>query len=336
MASWRSGVVVPIALVASSDADLLQRLLDHALDHGRVARVGEDELRVGLEIVVHEHARGVGMRRVLQHREVEAHVGPALGRHDRLDRQALQVVVVLQREGQVERELAARHAALAVGEVAREHRLLRRELLVELLAEGVVHDHEEHRAAAQRAIVVGQDLARPFGIEDVLPALGLVARLHQVAVDHQAVADDLAGDADVVGLVGRHDVLDVGHGAVRLEVAVAVHQPGGGAAVVMDVAQEAAGRLLDPHPLAHFAGARLQHLDGDAVLLLEGLDDGLVEHRADRGGVDDELAFLLGGLDRLGPVVLCPGDVGRAAVLANSPRTLLLNMVRSLPILTAC
>ena len=152
------------------------------------------------------------MRRVLQHRQVEADIGPALGRHDRLDRQALQVVVVLQREGQVERELAARHAALAVGEVAREHRLLRRELLVELLAEGVVHHDEEHRAAAQRAIVVGQDLARPFGIEDVLPALGLVARLHQVAVDHQAVADDLAGDADVVGLVGRHDVLDVGHG----------------------------------------------------------------------------------------------------------------------------
>ena len=71
--------------------------------------------------------------------------------------------------------------------------------------------------------------------------------------------------------------LMLGMGAVRLEVAVARHQPGRGAAVVMDVAQEAAGRLLDPHALAHLAGARLQQLDLDAVLLLEGLDDRLVE-----------------------------------------------------------
>ena len=174
---------------------------------------------------------------------------------------------------------------------------------MELLAEGVVHDDEEHRAAAQRAVVVGQDLAGPSGIEDVLPALGFVGRLHQVAVDHQAVADDLGRDADVVGVVGRHDVLDVRDRAVRLEVAVARHQPGGRAAVVMDIAQEPAGRLLDAHALADLAGARFQQLDLDAVLLLEGLDDRLVEGRADRRGVDDELAFLPGRLDHLGPIV---------------------------------
>src|SRR6266851_9314854 len=39
-------------------ADLLNRLLDHALDHRIVAGVGEDELRVDLEIVIHEDARG--------------------------------------------------------------------------------------------------------------------------------------------------------------------------------------------------------------------------------------------------------------------------------------
>src|SRR5262249_45350425 len=51
--------------------DLFQGLLDHALDDGIVARVGIDDLRLGLEVVVHEQARGVGTRRPLQHREVE-------------------------------------------------------------------------------------------------------------------------------------------------------------------------------------------------------------------------------------------------------------------------
>ena len=151
-------------------------------------------------------------------------------------------------------------------------------------------------------------------------ALRLVGGLHQVAVDHQAVADHLGRDADVVGLVGRHDVLDVGDGTVRLEVAVAVHQPGRRAAVVMDVAQEAAGRLLDADALAHLAGARLQQFDRYAVLLLEGLDDGLVEHRADRGGVDDELAFLLARLDHLCPVVLCERGSAERGACRQEPK----------------
>ena len=160
--------------------------------------------------------------------------------------------------------------------------------------------------------------------------LGSSAGLHQVAVDHQAVADHLGRDADVVGLVGRHDVLDVGDRAVRLEVAVARHQPGGRAAVVMEVAQEAAGRLLDAHALAHLAGARLEQLDLDAVLVLERLDDRLVEGRADRGGVDDELAFLLGGLDDLRPVVgLRRGGPSERGAAASMPQDLLLNMVPS-------
>src|SRR5215510_1887094 len=48
--------------------DLFQRLLDHPLDDRIVARVGIDDLRLGLEVVVHEQARGIGTRRPLQHR----------------------------------------------------------------------------------------------------------------------------------------------------------------------------------------------------------------------------------------------------------------------------
>src|SRR5215468_3049409 len=115
--------------------DLFQRLLDHALDDRIVAGVGIDDLRLGLEVVVHEQARGVGTRRPLQHREVEADPGAALDGHDRLHRQALQRVVVLQRERDVERELAACHAPLAVLDVAREDRLLRRELVMDVAQE---------------------------------------------------------------------------------------------------------------------------------------------------------------------------------------------------------
>src|SRR6185436_9825383 len=47
--------------------DLLDRLLDHSLDHRVVAGVGEDELRLGLEVVVHEQPRRIGPRRILEH-----------------------------------------------------------------------------------------------------------------------------------------------------------------------------------------------------------------------------------------------------------------------------
>src|SRR5882672_11736199 len=50
--------------------DLLDGLLDHALHDGIVAGVGIDDLRLGLEIVVHEEARRVGVGRILEHREV--------------------------------------------------------------------------------------------------------------------------------------------------------------------------------------------------------------------------------------------------------------------------
>jgi hypothetical protein len=46
---------------------------------------------------------------------------------------------------------------------------------------------------------------------------------------------------------------------------------------VVDVADEAAGRLLGADPLAQLAGARLQRFDPDAVLLLERRADVLVE-----------------------------------------------------------
>jgi len=98
--------------------------------------------------------------------------------------------------------------------------------------------------------------------------------------------------------------------AVRLEVAILQHQPGRGAAVVVDVTHEAARRLLDAHALTHFARARFQHLDADAVFLLESLDDGLVERRAEGGRVDDELALLLRRLDHLLPIGVGLGHRG--------------------------
>ena len=43
--------------------------------------------------------------------------------------------------------------------------------------------------------------------------------------------------------------------------------------------------------------------------------------RADRGGVDDELAFLLGGLDHLGPVVaLRRGAAGQRGARRQQPK----------------
>src|SRR5882724_8783064 len=57
--------------------DFFHGLLDHALHDGIVAGVGIDDLQVGLEIVVHEEPRRVGAGSVLQHREVEADIGPA-------------------------------------------------------------------------------------------------------------------------------------------------------------------------------------------------------------------------------------------------------------------
>ena len=89
---------------------------------------------------------------------------------------------------------------------------------------------------------------------------------------------------------------------MRLEVAILQHQAGRGAAVVVDVAHEAACRLLDAYALAHLARTRLQHLDADAVFLFESLDDGLVERRAEGSRVDDKLAFFLPRLDYLLPV----------------------------------
>ncbi len=68
MAFWRSGTVVPSRLGRQQGPRISSHgLLDHAFHDRVVAGVGVDDLLLGLEIVVHEQARGVGARRVLQH-----------------------------------------------------------------------------------------------------------------------------------------------------------------------------------------------------------------------------------------------------------------------------
>ena len=70
--------------------------------------------------------------------------------------------------------------------------------------------------------------------------------------------------------------------------------------MVDDVGRELAGRGLGLDAGDELAAGRAHHLDPDeGKALVEGLDD-LLLHLGEIGGVVDELAFLLGGLDQLG------------------------------------
>jgi hypothetical protein len=170
-------------------------------------------------------------------------------------------------------------------------------------AEGLVGDHEEHRPAAERAHVVGEDLALPPRVEQILPALRLLGGLHHLGIDEDVVGDHVDGHAGSVGLERRHGPARVRQHPVRHEDALRELELRGRRAVVGDVAEHLARRLLRPDALAQLARPRLQHLHPDSVLRLEGGGD-LRGHRiAHRPAVHHDLALLLGRVDDLLPLI---------------------------------
>jgi hypothetical protein len=242
------------------------------------------------------------VRGALEERAVEADVGRAFHRLDGLHRQPLELEDVGQREREIERILSAGDARIVAAQVPVHVRLLLGQLLVKPLAEVLHGDHEEDRAASQRAHVVAQDLALPPRVQDILPALGLLTGLHHVGVDEDAVGDHVDRHPGAVRLERRHRARRVRERAVGLERALGQLQRGGGGPVVRDVAEHLAGGLLGTDALAQLAGSRLQELEADAVLGLEGGAGFRQSRGTDRAVVDDDLAFLLRGLDQLLPL----------------------------------
>jgi hypothetical protein len=80
---------------------------------------------------------------------------------------------------------------------------------------------------------------------------------------------------------------------MRPKFAVTLRADHGRRAVLDDVADEAPGGLFGTHPLPQLAGSHVEQFDGDAVFLFETLDRGDVERRAEKRGVERELAFPL-------------------------------------------
>src|SRR5262245_60596249 len=75
----------------------------------------------------------------------------------------------------------------------------------------------------------------------------------------------------------------------------------------LDIAKEAAGYLLCANALGQLAGAQVERINLDAVLLLERFDDVVEIGGAVGRVVDDELTFFLTGNDDLVPIVRLRG-----------------------------
>jgi hypothetical protein len=181
------------------------------------------------------------------------------------------------------------------------HDVLFCEILVEIPAD--VADHLERRGQ-DGAAVTGMgldDLALPFGIEQILEAGGCLFGLHQLGVvGHRAQRGAEAGigavGVPVLGLVMFRDVL----GHVRQQHTLSF--PGQQMRSVRRIGDidgvDVAGIFLADalkHPLG--AGALDPHLDA-AEFLLEGASDFLRDRKVDRG-VPDHLAFFFRRFDQL-------------------------------------
>ena len=184
---------------------------------------------------------------------------------------------------------------------AADHRLVGGDLLVEVAAERAVGHLEPDLAAAERARIVAQDLAGPFGVLEVLPALDVL--LDEVGVDEQREVAGAGGQERAVAGERLCEVADKRQGSVRLERAFRRLQSDAGGAAVDEVADGAAGRLLGADALADLAGTAVEHLDRDAVFLLELVAQ--LAHDLEVGAVvNDDLAFFLRLRDHLVPVGL--------------------------------
>ena len=168
---------------------------------------------------------------------------------------------------------------------------------MEILAQRGIGGGKDRVAAARGPHVVGENLALPFGVEQIEPAFGLFARLDQIVVGEKRVGADER--ADLVRLRGLavDEVLRRGDGAERLRIAGLCEAVDRRLAMLHDVAEEATGGLFGPHAFVEFAGAHIEQVDGDAEGLLEAILHRRVHLRRDIGCVEDELAFLLRGLD---------------------------------------
>ncbi len=278
-------------------------LLGNTLDNRQHPAVGIGQLRGLLEEMVDQEPRRIGMRRILQQGELHHGVGSSLLRDDDLDGQPLEVG----REGEVLRDVdrifATRDTARVVAQIAAEHRLLLRELLVESRPHLLLQNGEHGVAAAERAHVVGQDLSLPSGIGEIVPALRLVLRLDQPGVDENSHWLHIGGNAEFGRLERLAQVRRIGNGADFLHVIAGLdllleHGRGDD----FGIAQEPSRRLLGPHPLRKLARPQIQAFHLDAVFGLEGLEHRKVIRRAQRHAVDDDLALFLPGLDDGGPV----------------------------------
>ena len=220
-----------------------------------------------------------------------------------LHRQPLELEDVGQREREIERILAARDARIVAAQLAVHVRLLLGELLVKLLAELLHGDHEEDRAAAQRAHVVGQDLALPPRVQDVLPALRLLAGLHHVGVDEDAVRDHVDRHPGAVGLergdrpAARSATLPYGWNVPSASCSAVVVEPlWETSPSTLPAACSVRMRSRSSLARASRSSKRMPYLASKAAPTFgrAGVPDGAV--------VDDDLAFLLRGVDDLLPL----------------------------------
>ena len=143
-----------------------------------------------------------------------------------------------------------------------------------------------------------KDLALPFRIVEILPALRLVLRLDQARIDQDSHRLHVGGNADLGGLERGAQVLDVGNGADGLDVVAGLalfldHRGGDD----LGIAQKTARGLLGPDPLGEFAGAQIEAFHLDAVFGFERFQNRQIIRRPQRHAVDDDLALFLGGGD---------------------------------------
>src|SRR5258708_6550701 len=164
---------------SSIGIELVERHVDGHVE----SALGIFQRRALLDEEIHQKPRGIGMRSILQHAHDIADIEDALAREHGLDGQSFQDGQVGQSERNVERKFAARDAALALAEFPRNVQALRRELFLIVATEGGVGRVEQHAAIAEKALIVRIDLADPFRVQQIVPALRLVGRLDQSRID---------------------------------------------------------------------------------------------------------------------------------------------------------
>src|SRR3954454_267051 len=268
-------------------ASLRRNLVENTASHDAKSNPRKYLLNLIRHSEIDIKARCVRMRGTLDQRGRIENVRRAFRKHDSANWKAFEVLDVAQHEWHIDGHLAPSDTPTSFPHFSRKLNTLCRQNLVVGFAELFLSHEKRNIASADRSHVVRQDLALPFWIGQIAPALRLLARRHKPVIEQQSIINRHNRRLEAIVLERGVKPCRIGYGLVTHDGFVFdVENYGLVLRIEHDVAEIAAGGLFGTNAFTHFAGARLKYLHQDSIPSLESLGDRLGGRSAHQRGIE--------------------------------------------------